>query len=86
MKRITKFIIFKVVELAAAFIVWWGLSLYGYWIDSLFEPVLTDGNMLEKWLEAPFFGFAGIFLPLAVLFWSGIGIYHWIKWNWEKVG
>lgn len=92
MKRIVKFIIRKVVELAGAFVVWWGLSWYGYWVDSIIGPsrALSDGTMLEKWLEAPFLGFMlGIIFP-AIAFGAIVlicfGLYHWIKWNWEKAG
>lgn len=92
MKRIVKFMFLKVVELAGAFVAWWGLSWYGYWIDSITGPsrVLSDGTMLEKWLEAPFFGlFAGIFMPaicIGILALICAGLYEWIKWNWKKAG
>ena len=88
--RIVKFIIFKVVELAGAFLVLWGLSCYGYWIDTILDSQLKHGTMLEKWIEAPFVGiFFGLGLPLLgiivfVAFCTGIIL--WIKWNWKKAG
>lgn len=91
MKQITKFIIFKVVELTGAFLVWWGLSWYGHWICSIGNStILTDGTMGEYWLEAPLCGIIrGIFIPalgLGLLVLFGAGLYKWIKWNWKKAG
>ena len=83
MKRIGKFLVFKVLELAGAFIVWWGLSWYGYWIITIFSGTPEYEAMLNKWLLGPWVGlFGGIVLPVLACF----GLYEWIKWNWEKAG
>ncbi|HUV84438.1 MAG TPA: hypothetical protein VMV86_01950 [Methanosarcinales archaeon] len=80
--RIIRFTILKVIELAGLFFVWWGLSWYGYWLDSVLRSDLNDGNIVEKWFMAPFIGFLGIYIPVMIC----IGIYFWIKWNWKIAG
>ena len=82
MKRIAKFLLFKVLEVAGAAIVYWGLSWYGHWICSSlsdYDPTIW----IERWLVAPCMA---LFLGIAVPGILCIGIYHWIKWNWEKAG
>ena len=90
MKRIIKFTTLKVLEVAGAALVWWGLSWYGYWVAAIFKLHLNNGTLLEKWLEAPCIGIIfGLFLPAVAIFVSGlicVGIWCWIEWNWKKAG
>ena len=94
MKRIVKFIIRPVVWVGGAFVVWWGLSCYGYWIDVTIGSsyqALTNGGMLEKWLEAPLiFGvILGLVVPAVCIVVAGLvcaGIVQWWKWSWKKAG
>ena len=85
MKRIAKFLLFKVLEVAGAFIVWWGLSWYGHWICStvLFIADYDPSIWAMRWLAAPLLGFFfGIACPAIICF----VLYRWIKWNWKKAG
>ena len=83
MKQIVKFIIYKVLEVAGAAVVWWGLSWYGHWICLLFISDYDPTCWAQRWLAAPFLGFAiGLFFPALIC----LGLYCWIKWNWEKAG
>ena len=83
MKRIVKFIVLKVVEIAGVCIAYWILSWYGHgictWLISDYDPYSWG----ERWLAAPFMGITlGGVLPALIC----LGLYHWIKWNWEKAG
>ena len=83
MKRIIKFFIFKIVEVAGAVFFWGIMTLYGHllclWIVSDYDPT----NWEEVWLFAPLFAVTiGCILPGSFC----ILIFIWIKWNWEKAG
>ena len=81
MKRIAKFLLFKILEVAGALIVWWGLSWYGHWICYIFISDYDPTLWGERWIAAPLMAlFFGIAAPALL----GIGLYAWIKWNWEK--
>ena len=86
MKRVVKFIVFKIAEIIGAFLLWWGLSWYGLFVMNTIIrllPPLDFSVPVEKWFFAPAFGFLlGIAAPIIIIF----VIYVWIMWNWEKAG
>ena len=92
MKQIVKFIIYKVLEVAGAAVVWWGLSWYGHWIGTLAHGNSPDySNWLVQWILGPLILglIGGIVLPVLVIYVCCMivyGLYYWIKWNWKKAG
>lgn len=88
MKRIAKFTMFKVLEIAGAALIWWGLSWYGYWLVMLVGGQADLSIWWCRWLLLPVFcgGLCGIVIPVAVVCVSYTVIFDWIQWNWEKAG
>jgi len=83
MKRIIKFFIFKILELAGAFVVWSIMSFYGHWICLWLVSDYDPLYWVDRWVIAPTFGVAlGCVLP-GIIF---LLLYAWFKWNWDKAG
>jgi len=82
-KRIGKFLLYKVLELTGAVIVYLGMSWYGHWFFILTKTSDYNPNCwFDRWVLAPFVGTLTIILFGFIL----LLIHHWIKWNWEKAG
>ena len=91
MKQIIKFSIYKLLETAGVFLVYYGLTWYGLFLDRLFEFNDVEWeSAASRWLEAPMIGFCvGVFTPAVILI-IGYGVFcaltAWVKWNWRKAG
>ena len=87
MKRIIKFIIYKVLEIGGAFAVWYGASWLGFLVANLLGNTSRDpSNMYEVWIMAPFVGILSLIVLIVVPIMICSGLYEWIKWNWKKAG